>query len=555
MNNRKTNLRRDPLRRLTLSAAVACFASHASPGWAQAAGSDDKPARRYANPVLHADYSDPDVIRVGDDYYLTASSFFLSPGLPILHSRDLVHWRIIANALPRLDFAPEYDLTGPLGANDSDARPSRQGTRYGGGVWAPSLRFHEGRFYLYWATPGEGIFMATATDPAGPWSAPVTVYAGKGYEDPCPFWDDNGDAWLVHGKVGAGPLILHRMSNDGTRLLDDGFVVAEDRQRLPVLEGPKFHKRNGWYYIFAPIGGVGKGPQAVGRARKITGPYEWRDVLLPSPTVKGPHQGGYVETQGGEGWFIHFNRENGFGRILYLEPVRWENDWPIMGDAPPGAIAGQPVTEHAAPRTGDWTPQIHIQQSDEFSDRSLGLQWSWNHNPVVANWSLTSRPGWMRLTAAPSQHLVTARNTLTQILIGPSSSITARVDVRRMADGQRGGLSLFGIRPSWVGVVQSEGRRHVTFADGGAEQRGPALTSHTLQLRAQVDAEALVRYSYSLDEGRSFVPIGKAVALQPSSWWKGSRPALFTYQTQDTSGARPGRLDVDWVRANAPAAK
>ncbi len=538
-----------------LLAIAVCLASQACADRKSDLLSDASAPRIYGNPVLHADYSDPDVIRVGKDYYLTASSFFLSPGLPILHSRDLVHWRIIANALPRLDFAPEYDMKGPLQANDSDARPSRAGTRYGGGVWAPSLRFHDGRFYLYWATPGEGIFMATATNPAGPWSAPVTVYAGKGYEDPCPFWDENGEAWLIHGKVGAGPLVLHRMSSDGTRLLDDGFVVAEDRKRLPVLEGPKFHKRNGWYYIFAPIGGVGKGPQAVGRARKITGPYEWRDVLLPSEAVKGPHQGGYVETPGGEGWFIHFNREIGFGRILYLEPVRWEDDWPIMGDAPPGAIAGQPVTEHVAPSTGDWTPKVHIQQSDEFDRRVLGLQWSWNHNPVDADWSLSARPGWIRLTARPSQHLVSARNTLTQILIGPSSRMTARVDIRKMANGQRGGLSLFGIRPSWVGVVQNDGQRYVTFADGGVEQRGPALTAGTLQLRAQVDAQASVRYSYSLDEGRSFVAIGTAVALQPSSWWKGSRPALFTYQTADASAASRGSLDIDWVRVSAPTAK
>ena len=326
-------------------------------------------AATYTNPILYADYSDPDVIRVGRDYYLVASSFHFSPGLPVLHSRDLVHWSILGHVLPRLPFAPQYDMPGPHTLTDKISKPIG-GTRYAGGVWAPALRFHKGLFYAYWPTPDEGIFMATARNPAGPWSKPVTVIAGPGYEDPCPFWDDDGTAWLIHGKVGAGPLILHRMSADGKRVLDDGVVVAEDPVRLPVLEGPKLHKRNGYYYIFAPIGGVGTGPQAVGRARTITGPYEWRDVLKPGTTaVQGPHQGGYVETPDGKGWFVHFNSTGAFGRIDYLEPVRWVDDWPVMGEAQPGETWGQPVATHAMP-----VPAVpaRLQDSDEFSGSKLG---------------------------------------------------------------------------------------------------------------------------------------------------------------------------------------
>lgn len=485
----------------------------------------------YANPILFADYSDPDVTRVGGDYYLVASSFHFSPGLPVLHSRDLVHWTIIGHVLPRLPFGPEYDMGGPQTLTDAVSKPIG-GTRYGRGVWAPAIRHHAGKFYVYWPTPDEGIFMATATNPAGPWSKPVTVIAGAGYEDPCPFWDDDGSAWLIHGRTGAGPLILHRMSADGARVLDEGVVVAEDRARLPVLEGPKLYKRKGWYYIFAPIGGVSTGPQAVGRARDISGPYEWRVVLAQGSTaVQAPHQGGYVETPDGRGWFAHFNSTGAFGRIVYLEPVRWVDDWPVMGDA------GQPVARFSMPAAA---APARVQDSDAFSSRRLGLQWSWNHNPVDQAWSLGERPGWLRLRGLPAEHLVTARNTLTQILWGPSSRITARIDVSHLAAGQRAGLSLFGVAPSWVGVTGGR----VTLGDAGAETALVPLGGHRIVvLRADVLADQSVRYSYSFD-GQRFVPAGQPIQLARFSWWKGSRPALFSF----TRGAGRGWVDVDWVR-------
>jgi beta-xylosidase len=420
----------------------------------------------YTNPILYADYSDPDVVRVGDRFVMVASSFHFSPGIPVLESRDLVHWRIAGNVLPRLPFGPLYDMPGPHTLDDTKSKPIG-GTRYASGVWAPAIRYHAGRYYVYWPTPDEGVFMATASDPAGPWSAPVQVLAGPGYEDPCPFWDDDGSAWLIHSRVGAGPLVLHRMSADGTRVLDEGVTVAEDAQRLPVLEGPKLIKRHGWYYIFAPIGGVGTGPQAVGRARRIRGPYEWRDVLLPGNGLPGPHQGGYVETESGQGWFVHFNSTGAFGRIVYLEPVRWREGWPVIGEPLPSGEAGWPVRQRTMPDTGASSAGWRLQDSDEFAGKALGVQWSWNHNPNDAAWSLAERPGWLRLHALAAQHLVTARNTLTQILQGPHSTITARLDVSRMAEGQRAGLSLFGVRPSWIGLVREGGVTRVTLADAG----------------------------------------------------------------------------------------
>ncbi len=243
------------------------------------------------------------MIRVGDDYVMVASSFHFSPGLPVLTSKDLVHWSIAGHALPRLPFNPAYDLPGPLNFDDASERARldpAMGHRYSAGVWAPAIRHHGGRYYIYFATPTDGIFMVSAEKPEGPWTAPVALVAQAGFEDPCPFWDDDGSAWLVHSKVGAGPLVLRRMTPDGTRVLDEGTVIVEDPVNLPVLEGPKLLKRNGWYYIFAPYGGVEKGPQAVLRARDIHGPYEWRTVLAQGDTaVQAPHQGGYVETPSG----------------------------------------------------------------------------------------------------------------------------------------------------------------------------------------------------------------------------------------------------------------
>src|ERR1039458_1390232 len=185
---------------------------------------------QFRNPVLFADYSDPDVIRVGADYYLIASSFHFAPGIPILHSKDLVHWRISGHVLDRLSFGPSYNMDG--------------GNRYGGGVWAPAVRFHNGLFYVYFPTPDEGIFVSTAPKMTGPWNEPKAILQGSGWEDPCPFWDDDGKAYLIHSRLGAGPLILHRMAADGMSLLDDGKVIIQEPKDLPTLEGPKFYKRN-----------------------------------------------------------------------------------------------------------------------------------------------------------------------------------------------------------------------------------------------------------------------------------------------------------------------
>jgi beta-xylosidase len=530
-------------------------------GWALAVAATSPalaapPAATYRNPILHADYSDPDVIRVGDSYYMVASTFHFSPGLPVLKSKDLVHWTILGHVLPKLTFAPEYDLPGPVPTDDTGARMPRDqrtvGQRYAGGVWAPSIRHHDRRFYVYFATPYEGVFMSTASKPEGPWSAPVAVIAEAGLEDPCPFWDDDGQAYLVHGKVGAGPLVLHRMAPDGKSVLPGGKVIVEDAKALPVLEGPKLYKRNGWYYIFAPIGGVETGPQAVLRSRNIWGPYEHRTVLAPGQTAwKGPHQGGWVETPSGQGWFVHFNSAGAYGRIVHLQPVSWKDDWPVMGEPIPGAgpdeTAGQPVARHAMPDVGGRFPPVQPQTSDTFAAPTLGPQWEWNHNPDDRRWSLTARRGFLRLTSAPAPNLVSARNTLTQVLQSEHAIVTARLDAGGLVDGQRAGLAMFGQGISWIGVARRDGVSRVTFSSAGVETPGPTLPGKALDLRVEV-ADQTARYSYSLDDGKTFAPLGAPAPLR-FSWWKGARPALFTYS--DPGQAKPGVADFDGVTVKA----
>jgi len=253
--------------------------------------------------VLFGDYSDPDVIRVGNDYYLVSSSFQCVPGLPILHSRDLESWEVISYAVPRLP-SPDFD------------RP-----QHGNGLWAPSIRHHDGFFWIYVGDPDRGIFMTRARDPAGPWEPLALVKEAKGWIDPCPFWDDDGTPYLVHAwaKSRAGfnsILTINRLSADGRRVIDEGTTVFDGRERQPTIEGPKLYKRNCWYYIFAPAGGVKQGWQAVLRSKNILGPYEDRIVLEQGTTrINGPHQGAWVEAADGTSRFIHFQDRGAYGRI------------------------------------------------------------------------------------------------------------------------------------------------------------------------------------------------------------------------------------------------
>ena len=329
----------------------------------------------YTNPIIDADYSDPDVIRVGNDFYLTASSFNCIPGLPILHSKDLVNWRIIGHALQE---QPPRDVF---------ARP-----QHGNGVWAPAIRFHNNYFYIFYGYPDFGIYMVKSRHAAGPWSEPLLMRPARGWIDPAPFWDDDGNAYLVHAWANSRSgiksiLTINRMSPDGTKLLDDGKTVFDGRVNHPTIEGPKLYKRYGYYYIFAPAGGVATGWQTVLRSKNIYGPYEDRIVMDRGKTdINGPHQGAWVELESGESWFVHFQDRGAHGRVVHLQPLKWINDWPVIGIDVDGDGKGEPVAKHRKPDVGREYPLRVPQTSDEFAGIKLGLQWQWHANPsaVVA---------------------------------------------------------------------------------------------------------------------------------------------------------------------------
>lgn len=495
-------------------------------GWQSSLGKDT-----YKNPILFADYSDPDVTRVGADYYLVASSFHFMPGIPILQSRDLVHWTIIGHVFPRLNISPAYSMIG--------------GNKYGQGAWAPAIRYHNKKYFVYFPTPKEGIFMSEAPSAKGPWTTPIAVMAQPGLEDPCPFWDDDGKAYLIHSRTGAGPLYLHRMSADGKRVLDQGKLIVQNPRALPTLEGPKLYKRHGFYYIFAPYGGVATGSEVVLRSKNIYGPYDFRTVLAQGDTsVNGPHQGSYVETPSGQGWFVHFHFQGAYGRIVYLEPVKWVDDWPIIGRPIDSTTTGEPVSVGTMPDVGGTFTVQRPQTSDEFNSTQLGLQWEWNHNPDPAYWSLSARPGFMRLTAMPAHDLLDARNTLTEMMQDPAFDLTARIDTSPMSNGQQAGVAMFSNKPSGIRVVDTEGKRRLVFFAQSGKIPGPTLTGELIQLRIHVERQ-MATYLYSMDGGRSFQKLGQPTPIY-FSWWKAARPALFSFSTVPNQ-TNPGAIDIDWV--------
>jgi beta-xylosidase len=327
----------------------------------------------YKNPIIHADYSDPDLVRAGDDFYMTSSSFNCIPGLPILHSKDLVNWELIGHGIKRL--IPEEVFNTP---------------QHGNGVWAPCIRFYNNQFYIYWGDPDFGIYVIKATDPAGPWSEPLLVKAGKGLIDPSPLWDDDGKAYLVHAFAGSragikSVLVVNEMNPEGTAITRDEVMVFDGHAEHPTIEGSKFYKKDGYYYIFAPAGGVTHGWQLVLRSKNIYGPYEEKIVMSQGNTdINGPHQGGWVTTATGEDWFIHFQDKEAYGRIVHLNPMVWKNGWPVIGtdkkETEPENLYSHIKNLMLEKPTTVVTPP----ESDEFNGSSLGLQWQWHANPHIS---------------------------------------------------------------------------------------------------------------------------------------------------------------------------
>lgn len=470
----------------------------------------------YKNPILNADYSDPDVIRVGDDFYMVCSDFHFM-GMPVLKSHDLVNWTIIGQVYNRLDIDTGYSTM----------------SKYSKGSWAPAIRYHDGKFYVYFCTPEEGLYMSTATDPAGKWSALTEVKRIANWEDPCPFWDDDGQAYLGHSKLRAGPIIIHKMSSDGKHLLDTGVTVY----RGPTAEGTKIYKRNGYYYIIIPEGGVATGYETALRSKSIYGPYERKIVLEKGSTkINGPHQGGIVELPSGESWFIHFQDDGAIGRVCHLEPVKWVDDWPLMGVDLDGNGIGEPVSVYQKPNVGKQWPISAPQTSDEFNRPKLGLQWQWNHNPVDGNWALTSNKGYLALKAMQAADNKRAKNIITQKLMGKTGTITTKLDLLQMANGQRAGLCLLGQNIYEIGVVQTGATIQIFANSNGKAAPMVPIKQGVVYLRISADLvndNTVLQYSLN---GKDFVQLGDECVLSKRNYWKGVRPGLFSYNTIGDGG-------------------
>lgn len=499
----------------------------------------------YKNPIIHADYSDPDAIRVGDDFYMTASSFNAAPGLPILHSKDLVNWRIVGHVFreqtPREIFA----------------RP-----RHGGGVWAPSLRFHDGEFYIYYGDPDFGIYLTKAKDPAGLWSEPKLIKKAKGWIDPCPFWDDDGNAYLVHAFAGSRAgiksiLVINKMSADGTQLLDDGVMVFDGHESDPTVEGPKFYKLNGYYYILAPAGGVATGWQLALRSKQIYGPYEKKIVLAQGKSATGgPHQGALVDTPTGEWWFLHFQDKGPYGRVVHLQPAVWKNGFPVIGSDADGDGTGEPVTRFKKPNVGKTYLIETPQDSDEFDGSGIGLQWQWHANPR-AEWAFPfPQRGVLRMNSVQLpdgyKNLWDLPNLLLQKFPAEQFTATAKVRLEPRFEGEKFGLVIMGLDYSYMGVTYRNGKLYLAQAtaknaDTGlaeTEERQQLLTSKEFYLRVNVAGGAACRFSYSID-GKVFQNVGEAFQAREGRWI-GAKIGFFFNRPGKFNDA--GSADIDWFR-------
>jgi beta-xylosidase len=555
---------------VVLSTVAPSFAATPAP-WVS-----DRGDGTYQNPVLHADYSDPDAIRVGDDYYMTASSFLAAPGLPILHSKDLINWTLINHVFAVQPPAEHF------------SKP-----RHGQGVWAPSIRHHGGKFWIFYPDPDFGLYVTTATDPAGKWTEPFLFKPGKGLIDPCPLWDDDGRLYLIHGwaksRAGISNLItLHELSADGTKILDAGKNVQQvegktsdvgsiiiDANKLTgwrTLEGPKFYKRDGWYWVFAPAGGVATGYQAVFRSRNLRGPYEERIVLEQGKTIiNGPHQGAWVDTPSGEHWFLHFQDKEAYGRVVHLQPMQWREDgWPVMGSDADGDGKGEPVLVHKKPDVGRTYPIAVPAMSDEFDKPAAGLQWQWNANPRDDWASLVANPGSLRLASVPApstrndgtpalSSLYDAPNFYLQKFPAPTFTATTVLNFAPAADGEMAGLTVFGYNYAVLGLRKTgDATKLVLVTCLSAEKPGARpreiasadVPAGPVYLRVSVEAGAVCRFAYSLDN-RVFTPIGDTFQATVDRWI-GAKFGLIA--TAEPDAKKTGHADFDWFRVttNAP---
>ncbi|REA60901.1 glycoside hydrolase [Dyadobacter luteus] len=505
----------------------------------------------FKNPVLNADYSDPDACRVGEDFYMIASSFDAVPGLPILHSKDLVNWKLIGHALHRQPPIAHFEKT-----------------QHGNGVWAPAIRYHNGEFYIYYPDPDFGIYLTKAKNAAGPWSEPVLVEAGLGLIDPCPLWDDNGKVYLVHGWAGSragikSVITVKEMNAAGDKVLDQGAIVYDGHELDPTVEGPKFYKRNGYYYIFAPAGGVSTGWQLVLRSKNVWGPYERKVVMDEGKSgINGPHQGAWVDTKPvngkSEDWFLHFQDKDMYGRVVHLQPMKWVNDWPVIGADADGDGKGEPVLVYKKPNVGKTYPIATPPESDEFNSVALGKQWQWQANPKGI-WLSTSNTGSLRLYSQKipegAANLWSVPNVLMQKFPAEEFTATTKLSFKPNAKlvNERTGLVVMG--QSYAGLVLKSEKDGIALVSVVCKKAindklekettlGKFKSGEDVYLRVKIEKKGLARFSYSRD-GKQFEQVGEAFQTEPGKWI-GAKVGIFC--TRDTQINDSGYADFDWFR-------
>lgn len=518
---------------------------------------------QYRNPILYADYSDPDVIRIGKDYLLTSSSFNSVPGLQILHSRDLVNWSIISAALP-------YGLPGVEATNHEP--------QYGNCVWAPSIRYHNGYVYIFYGDPDRGIYWvrsayAEPKDGAIPqfaWEEPVLVLPGKGYIDPCPYWEEDGRVFMSFALAGSraglkSVLLMTELAPDMSHALHPGRIFFDGHSDLgaaydvdkgnywdegvnhPTCEGTKIYKRGEYYYLMHPAGGVPTGWQTVLRSKHIYGPYESKVVMAQGGSqINGPHQGGWVTTDTGEDWFIHFQDVGAYGRIALLEPMTWTTDgWPVIGVDKDGDGVGEPVAKYRKPTISGATEKPHgPQENDEFEGTEIGLQWQWAANPD-ATWAFCDAAhGWLRLYSVfadpkhKTAHQVPYPNLLLQKTPAENFTVTAKVrfmpcDKYTGDNAEKAGLIVTGMRSQEV------------LATPNGEWMYLRVRFEKKGMIDNTDQDIRCTF-YSSTDGKHWQQQGQIMQAKEGKWI-GAKVGLFC--TRPLDGKNDGGwMDVDWVR-------
>lgn len=545
-------MKRKHLLLMMLALPMAALAQYKSQVW-----SPDNGNGTYTNPVINADYSDPDVCVVGEDYYLTASSFNCIPGLPILHSKDLVNWEIVGHAVKELEPKQEFD------------RPS-----HGNGIWAPSIRYHNGEFYIYWGDPDYGVFMVKAKDPAGEWSKPLCVIPGKGLIDTTPLWDDDGRCYLVNAYANsrsrfASVIAIRELSADGTKPIGNPVIIYDGNgTESRTCEGPKIYKRDGWYWVMFPAGGVPTGFQVAMRSKNPFGPYESKVVLAQGKTkINGPHQGAWVHTKFGEDWFLHFQDKEAYGRVVHLQPVTWKDNWPVMGIDKDGDYCGEPVTTYRKPKTSGKVQVVNPAESDEFSDTRLGLQWQWHANYNETFGMPTAFGSYRVYTHKVSekfQNLWEVPNLLLQKTPADKFTATTKIRFTSKDQNQTGGLLMMGLDYSGL-VVKRVGNDFQLLqiscksADKGKPQTEQLIATLKPTAVDQIDYQpgthidiymrmsvndGKMHFSYSLD-GKKYTKCGTEFTMREGKWI-GAKIGFVAYEPGQKTNR--GWIDADWFR-------